>query len=89
MRRSRRLWPRLVALCASCILVPAMATLALARQGGGVQGVAGVGRPMVFDRLDADQDGSLSLEEFRSNRAGNGAGKGAARNTSRPKATTK
>jgi hypothetical protein len=51
MRRSRRLKPRLVALCASCVLVPALATLALGRQGGGVQGVAGVGRPMVFEQI--------------------------------------
>jgi hypothetical protein len=48
MRRSRQLWPRLVGLCASCILVPTFTTLA---QDGQLAFQAAAGRPLAFEQL--------------------------------------
>src|SRR5262245_36743402 len=49
MRRSRRIWPRLVALCGSCLLVPALTMLGEGR-GQVINAVTGQ-TPLVFDQV--------------------------------------
>jgi hypothetical protein len=51
MRRSRRAWPRLVALCSSCLLVPAL-TMVMLGEGRGQVITAVTGQsPLVFDQV--------------------------------------
>ncbi len=59
MRRSRRLWPRLFASCASCLLVAAVATLAQQRLLA-FQAAAG-GRPLAFEQLAGQPRGLPQL----------------------------
>jgi hypothetical protein len=49
VRRSRRLWPRLAALCGSCLLFPTLAMFNVGR-GQVINAVTGQ-QPMVFDRV--------------------------------------
>ena len=49
MRRSRRLWPRLVAVCGSCLLVPVLTMLGEGR-GQVINAVTGQA-PLVFDQV--------------------------------------
>jgi len=49
MRRSRRIWPRLIALCGSCLLVPALTMLGEGR-GQIINAVTGQ-TPLVFDQV--------------------------------------
>jgi hypothetical protein len=59
MRRSRRLWPRLVASCASCLLVAAVAMLAPQRLLA-FRAAAG-GRPLAFEQFSGQPRGLPQL----------------------------